>query len=414
MAAIAQKKSESKSQSTWALAWRRFRKHRAAMFSLGVIAVLVFIALAAPFIAPYSPTTQPTGTDLAACYNKPPLSPPSCYPGATFPHLMGTDDLGRDLFTRIMYGARISLMVGFVAAFMSAIIGSLLGVIAGYFAGRPLNFYYGPLAKGAPQTPLFWTWRAVSWVFYFGFLFFVGQLIWTLSGRNVQALLGGAVDLNNVLSSLGFLVGFGLLIWGGIFGFSNQLKLDLDNVVSRFMDFILTIPELPLLLVLSALLRDTQGLVGRWFTSTFGESASVLIIITIIVLFGWVGTGRLVRGAVLSLREQEFTTAAQALGAGSGRIMFRHLVPNTLAPLIVNTTLAVGGAIITESALSFLGFGIQPPVATWGNMLTNAQQYLFDYPWLALFPGFMIFLTVLSFNYLGDGLRDALDPRSRL
>jgi peptide/nickel transport system permease protein len=180
------------------------------------------------------------------------------------------------------------------------------------------------------------------------------------------------------------------------------------------MDFMLTIPELPLLLVLSALLRDTQGVVGQWADSVFGESASVVIIITIIVLFGWIGTGRLIRGAVLSLREQDFTTAAQALGAGEARIMFRHLVPNTLAPLIVNATLAIGGAILTEAALSFLGFGIQPPVATWGNMLTKAQEYIFSAPWLALAPGFMIFLTVLAFNYLGDGLRDALDPRSRL
>jgi peptide/nickel transport system permease protein len=180
------------------------------------------------------------------------------------------------------------------------------------------------------------------------------------------------------------------------------------------MDFMLTIPTLPLLLVLSALLRDSSGPVGQWSARIFGESASVFIIIAVIVVFGWIGTGRLIRGAVLSLREQEFTTAAQAMGARESRIMFSHLVPNTVAPLIVQTTLFVGGAIITEATLSFLGFGIQPPVATWGNMLTKAQEYIFNTPWLALAPGFIIFLTVLAFNYLGDGLRDALDPRSRL
>jgi len=121
-----------------------------------------------------------------------------------------------------------------------------------------------------------------------------------------------------------------------------------------------------------------------------------------------------VRGSILSLREMDYATAAQALGATDFRIMFRHLVPNTMAPLIVQATLQVGQAILVEAALSFLGFGIQPPVATWGNMLTNAQEYIFIAPWLALPPGFMIFITVLAFNYLGDGLRDALDPRSRL
>ncbi|MCL4454079.1 MAG: ABC transporter permease [Deinococcus sp.] len=176
----------------------------------------------------------------------------------------------------------------------------------------------------------------------------------------------------------------------------------------------LTIPDLPLLLVLSALLRDPGVAVGRWAQAVFGDAASVFIIITILVLFGWTGTARLVRGAILSLREQDFTTAAQALGARESRVMFRHLVPNAMAPIIVQATLGVGGAILTEAALSFLGFGIQPPVATWGNMLTNAQEYIFSTPWLALAPGFMIFITILAFNYLGDGLRDALDPRSRL
>jgi len=217
-----------------------------------------------------------------------------------------------------------------------------------------------------------------------------------------------------VLSLLGLLLMWGLVLVIAAWGLFGQGKVDLDAIISRFMDFMLTIPELPLLLVLSALLRDTRGAVGQWAQSVFGESASVFIIITIIVLFGWIGTGRLIRGAVLSLREQDFTTAAQAMGAGDVRIMFRHLVPNALAPLIVNATLAVGGAILTEAALSFLGFGIQPPVATWGNMLNNAQEYIFTAPWLALAPGFMIFITVLAFNYLGDGLRDALDPRSRL
>lgn len=405
MAAVAAV-SKQKAQSTWALAWRRFRKHKAAMFSLGVVIVLVLMAIFAPWIAPYSPTAQPTGDNLADYY----------FQGPTREHWLGTDELGRDVLSRIIYGARISLLVGFVAAFAAALIGTTLGVIAGYFSGRPLRFYAGPLAKlaGGWSPWPFAVWRVISWFLLYLLLFLVADLAWLLSGANVQALFAGDASLNNVLSFLGLVMVWGVVLFIAGWGLVGQGKLDLDVAISRFMDFMLTIPELPLLLVLSALLRDNQGAVGQWAQGVFGESASVFIIITIIVLFGWIGTARLIRGAVLSLREQEFTTAAQALGAGEARIMFRHLVPNTLAPLIVNATLAIGGAILTEAALSFLGFGIQPPVATWGNMLTKAQEYIFEAPWLALAPGFMIFLTVLAFNYLGDGLRDALDPRSRL
>jgi peptide/nickel transport system permease protein len=230
----------------------------------------------------------------------------------------------------------------------------------------------------------------------------------------VQAFFGGERSGANFVSLLGLVVTWAAVAAAGIWGLMGRMKLDLDVALSRFMDFMLTIPTLPLLLVMSALLRDSSGPVGQWSARIFGESASVFIIIAVIVVFGWIGTGRLIRGAVLSLREQEFTTAAQAMGAKERRIMFSHLVPNTIAPLIVQSTLFVGGAIITEATLSFLGFGIQPPVATWGNMLTKAQEYIFNTPWLALAPGFIIFLTVLAFNYLGDGLRDALDPRSRL
>jgi len=405
MAAVATA-SKQKPQSTWALAWRRFRKHKAAMVSLGVVITLILMAIFAPWIAPYSPTAQPTGENLADYY----------FLGPTREHWLGTDELGRDVLSRIIYGARISLLVGFVAAFAAALLGTTLGVLAGYFSGRPLRFYVGPFAKvaGGWKPWPFALWRVVSWVLLYGLLFLAADLAWELSGANIQALFSGTLTLNNVLSLLGLALVWGLILFIAGWGLFGQGKIDLDVVISRFMDFMLTIPELPLLLVLSALLRDTQGAVGQWAQNVFGESASVFIIITIIVLFGWIGTGRLIRGAVLSLREQDFTTAAQALGAGDARIMFRHLVPNTLAPLIVNATLAIGGAILTEAALSFLGFGIQPPVATWGNMLTKAQEYIFTAPWLALAPGFMIFLTVLAFNYLGDGLRDALDPRSRL
>jgi peptide/nickel transport system permease protein len=204
------------------------------------------------------------------------------------------------------------------------------------------------------------------------------------------------------------------LLFAALWGLRGEIRLDLDTAISRLIDFMLTIPTLPLLLVLSALLRDPRVPVGQWAQDVLGDAASVFIIIAILVLFGWLTPARIVRGTILSLREQDYTTAAQALGASDSRILFRHLIPNALAPLIVLATLQVGYAILVESGLSFLGFGIQPPVATWGNMLANAQEYIFMAPWLALPPGFMIFITVLAFNFVGDGLRDALDPRSRL
>ncbi|RIH87572.1 ABC transporter permease [Calidithermus roseus] len=395
-----------KSQSAWALAWRRFRKHRLAMSALVVVILLVLMAFLAPLLAPYDPTAQPTGGDLASFY----------FQGPSRAHWLGTDDLGRDVLSRIIYGSRISLLVGFTVALSAVVLGTILGTLAGYFSGRPLRFYLGPLAFAYEgwHPPLFALWRVISWVLFYAFLYFVARLSWILASDAVRAALGGSWTLSNAFSSLALLLVWALVALAAVWGLWGRLQLDLDIAISRLIDFMLTIPTLPLLLVLSALLRDPGVAVGRWAEALFGSAASVFIIITILVAFGWITIARLVRGVILSLREQEFTTAAQALGASEARVMFRHLVPNAIAPIIVQATLEVGNAILVEAALSFLGFGIQPPVATWGNMLTNAQEYIFSAPWLALAPGFMIFLTVLAFNYLGDGLRDALDPRSRL
>ncbi|HXF82934.1 MAG TPA: ABC transporter permease, partial [bacterium] len=171
-----------------------------------------------------------------------------------------------------------------------------------------------------------------------------------------------------------------------------------DSALMRLVDVLLSVPTLPLYLILSAMIPG--GGVSR--------------IILIFTAFGWTGVARLVRGQVLALREQDFVEAARAQGASGARIIVRHLLPNAVAPVIVAATLAVGGAILGESALSFLGLGIAPPTPSWGNMLQRAQEYIWNAPHLAVFPGLCIFITVLSFNFLGDGLRDALDPRLKL
>ena len=293
----------------WSLVWRRLRRHKLAMIGLILFGLVVLLSILAPLIAPYSYEE----INLRNAYA------PLLSPGAEgqAPHILGTDKLGRDLFSRLLYAGRISLGVALIVTLLTTILGTLIGA-----------------ASGA---------------------------------------LGGIVD----------------------------------TVLMRFADIMLTLPFLPMVLVLSSSLRQYAAL-----QDFLGSSMSVIIIIVVLLIFGWMGNARLVRGSVLSLREQDFIDASRALGAGQARIILRHLVPNSLAPIIVSATLGFGTVIISESALSFLGFGIMPPVPTWGNMLNEARnsplEYLFTQ---ALSPGLCIFFTVLAINFIGDGLRDALDPR---
>ncbi|GGK37198.1 oligopeptide transport system permease protein AppC [Deinococcus malanensis] len=297
----------ARSRSTIHIAARRLRRHKAAMVSLVVIVLLVIMAVFAPWIAPYDPNKQ----DMLGFY-----SPPSAK------HLLGQDELGRDLLSRIVYGSRVSLIVGFIVALFSIALGTLMGLLAGFLSGR------------------------------------------------------------------------------------------VDTVISRFIEIMLSIPELPMLLTISGLLLASDAPAITALRQN--PNASVFIVVGLFTFFGWMGTARLVRGEVLKLKNLEYVDAARALGARSGRIMFRHLAPNIMGVIIVNGTLAVGGAILGEAALSFLGFGIQPPVSTWGNMLSRANEVVLEHPYLALYPGLAILITVLAFNFLGDGLRDAFDPKSRL
>lgn len=270
---------------------RRFRRHRLAQIGL---VVLLLLALSAIFVSSVSPYTF-DGQD-PALLGQP--TPPS------LAHPMGTDQLGRDNATRILYGARISLLVGLASALIATFLGTLIGALAGFYGG---------------------------WV---------------------------------------------------------------DSLLMRFTDIVLSIPLLPLVIALSGFLRP-----------------SLWVLVLIIGVLGWMGTARLVRGQFLSLRNREYVEASRALGGSNARIMFRHILPNTIGPILVSTTLAVGGAILLESALSFFGLGVQPPTPTWGNLLTGSSDWLETAPWLAAFPGLFILITVLSVNFLGDGLRDALDPR---
>ena len=305
--AIEQLESETlatiREESWFVIVGRRFIRHKLAVVGMVIILIFILTAIFANVLAPFDPYKQ----NLAPSYSNP-----------SGEHLLGTDELGRDVFSRLLYAARISMFVTVFVNFVAETIGVFVGAISGYFG---------------------------KWV---------------------------------------------------------------DAVIQRVVEFLLTLPTLPLLLFFSAMLRGMTipGLPDEW--------SKAIIISLVLIAFGWLGSTRLVRGMVLSLREQEFVQAARALGASDWKIITNHMIPNSLAPVIVNLTLGLGGTIVLEAALSFLGFGITPPVPTWGNMLQNVQERMWQQPWLAFYPGLCIFLTSLSFNYIGDGLRDALDPRLKL
>ncbi|KMY66863.1 peptide ABC transporter permease [Desulfocarbo indianensis] len=270
---------------------KRLLANRLAMAGALVVGVLVAVAALAPFIAPH----DPYNVDVAAI-----LLPPSPE------HPFGTDELGRDVFSRMVYGARVSLEVGFVAAGLATLVGVLLGALAGYYGGK------------------------------------------------VEAL------------------------------------------IMRFTDMMLCFPTFFLILAVIALLEP-----------------SIVNIMAVIGLTSWMGVARLVRAEFLTLKERDYVIAARSLGASDARIIFRHILPNSLAPVLVALTLGVAGAILTESGLSFLGLGVQPPLASWGNILNQGKANIEIAWWLSLFPGLAILVTVLGYNLLGEGIRDALDPRLR-
>jgi peptide/nickel transport system permease protein len=269
--------------------WTRLKRNRMAMVGLGLVLGLFVVSIFAPWLAPYDPNS----INL-----KEVLMPPSAA------HYLGTDTLGRDVLSRIIFGSRVSLKVGFVAVGLATLIGLFVGALAGYYGG---------------------------WV---------------------------------------------------------------DSALMRLVDLMLCFPAFFLILAVIAVLEP-----------------SIWNIMVVIGLTGWMGVARLVRAEFLSLREREFVTAARALGASDTRLILRHMLPNALAPVMVSATLGVAGAILTESALSFLGLGVMPPTPSWGNILTAGKDNIEIAWWLSVFPGLAILVTVMSYNLLGEGIREAIDPR---
>ena len=283
-----ERKAEHRSE--WKRAWRRYTANRVAVIGLVVVILLVLMAIFAPLIAPYDPITDIFRGQRGV--------------GPSPDHPMGFDHLGRDLFSRIIFGSRVALIVGIFSTLISVIIGVTVGSVAGFFGG------------------------------------------WT------------------------------------------------DRVLSRVIDTLMAFPIIALLIVLAAVLGP-----------------SLLTTVVVIGATVWSRYARVVRADIMSLRQRDFVIAARALGVPNSRIIVRHMLPNVLGPVIVLASLGVGSIIILESALSFLGLGVRPPIPSWGGILADGRAFILRYPHIAIFPGIMIVITVLAFNFIGDGLRDALDPR---
>ncbi len=360
-----------KVESFAGLVWKRFRKHRLALVSACILVALIGIALLAPVLESL----------LGISYESTDLS--NRYGPYAWPHLLGTDDVGRDVLARLLYGGRVSLAVGIISALSSALIGTVIGMLAGFY-GRWVDSLLMRFTDAMLSVPVL-------------------PLMIVFAALDLNKLFGGADDWT---SPIAFCVALGVLVMALRFFGADRGSEGFKGVT--FKDVGLTDG-----VVVAAVCFGIYLVVFRfidWESMGSGNFSSVIKIILIIVFFGWMTVARLARAAALQLKSMEFVTAARALGASDRRIMVTHVLPNALAPIIVAATLEVGGNILYEAALSFLGLGIQPPIPSWGNMLNLALDYIKRDPMLAFWPGLFILVTVACFNFFGDGLRDALDP----
>ena len=365
------------SRSPWAETWHLLRQNRMALS--GLIIFLVFFAVAVAGLALTSgkdPILDPARVRLQEKL-RPPLSAPktdSLRPEALPAlglYLLGTDELGRDVFARMLQGAWVSLTVGFVAVGIAVGIGILLGGIAGYYGRQYIqsgHIIFGLLLAGAI-------------VLAYHRLSAAGAVL-------LITAIAGWVYTRRHDRSVSTLPGY--LKWLVL------PTMQVDTLIMRAVDVMLCFPSFFLILTVVALLPP-----------------SIYNIMVIIGLTSWMGTTRFVRAEFLSLREQDFVAAAKALGISDARIIFRHIMPNAVAPVLVSATLGIASAMLTEAGLSFLGFGVPPPHATWGNILSDGKAFIFDAPWLTFAPGVVILVVVLAFNLFGEGMRDILNPKLR-
>jgi peptide/nickel transport system permease protein len=359
--------------------WQLLKRNRLAFVGLIIFALFFITALGGIVLTSSTePFFDPSMVRLQEKL-RPPLSRPNLetlryeeIPRLGL-YLFGTDDLGRDVFARMLQGAWVSLTVGFVAVGIAVIVGLFLGGIAGYFGQSHIR---------------------VDHILIFFFLAIGGALLGAGTFCLGLALL--ITGMMHLFYPLLLKKTSGRKIWTPWLHVLNRKAISIDTLIMRAVDIMLCFPSFFLILTVVALLP-----------------ASIYNIMIVIGLTSWMGTTRFVRAEFLSLREQDFVTAARALGISNLRLIFRHMMPNAIAPVLVSATIGIATAILTEAGLSFLGFGVPPPHATWGNILSDGKRFIFDAPWLTFVPGFSILIVVLSFNLFGEGLRDILNPRLR-
>ena len=355
-----------------------FRKNKLAMMGLILFVLFFFSALTGLILTsgPH-PVFDPALIRLQEKL-RPPLSKPdlpTLQPNeipALGIYLLGTDDLGRDVFARMLQGAWVSLTVGFVAVGIAVLIGIFLGGIAGYFGQRHIRVDH------------------LLWIVFLiiGLMLLAANLIYAGAVLILCPSVWAIYRIRKKATSKKQPSAWQRML--------QRKTLSVDTLVMRFVDVMLCFPSFFLILTVVALLP-----------------ASIYNIMIVIGLTSWMGATRFVRAEFLSLREQDFVAAAKALGLSNFRIIFRHMMPNAVAPVLVSATIGIATAILTEAGLSFLGFGVPPPHATWGNILSDGRRFIFDAPWLTFIPGVAILSVVLSFNLFGEGLRDVMNPKLR-
>lgn len=380
-----------KGASLWGDAWKRLKKNKLAVFGMIVLGVMLVLVIFGPpilyWLTGITATSQPSDGGLLKSF------PPSLR------HPMGTDELGRDLFARVLQGGRISLAVGVITTVISLLVGVSYGAIAGYLGGKIDNFMM----------------RVVDIIYAIPYILIVIVLLSVFGGPNTKVLISALPAI-----VLGMIVGIaGVLIAVNVFRkiFGEGIALSIGDKLIRFgVGLAFTLAVIAAVGVLAYLIASTGF--GSSVAEGYGSLVSlglsqIFLLFLSLGLVSWLTMARVVRGQILSLKNQEFVLAAKATGVSTLGIIYRHLVPNALGPVIVYATLTVPSVMLSEAFLSYLGLGVQAPYASWGSLAADGVKNIGIFPWQLIFPGVTMALTLFSLNFLGDGLRDALDPQTR-